>query len=264
MNKKKAFWALILVCVMCVTPLFGAVRASATAADINDKAGVLSSAEFGELKTVLSDAANKTGLNIGIYIVNSLEDTGKADTTKAADTYSEDVFGTSGDSVALLVVLGTGNGDGAWMFSTTGEGIKVMYDSAQIDTWANMQSDVKNGNYAAAVRTYASSVINFKNEYDSRDVSRGPKPGLTGIIAVVVGFIGGLIRGGSLKGQLKSVQIATTASDCIKKDSFRLTRSGDVFLYRTEQRTKRSTEDKTSTTHVSESGTTHGGVGGTF
>lgn len=276
MNKRKAFLALIMVCALCVLPVFGSFKAHADVAiapnerdytepfgNISDAAGVLSYDEIIELNHVLGSAADKSGLDIGVCFLNSLDDGLSA--RSAADDYCESMFGKSGNAVALLIVLGTGNGDGAWQFSTTGKGISVMYDSAQVDTWAGMQSDIRNGNYTSAIRTYADSVIKFENEYsNSNNATRGPRPGLTGIIAAVVGLISGLIRGGALKSQLKSVAVATTASDCIKKDSFRLTRSGDVFLYRTVERKKRSTEDKTSTTHVSESGTTHGGVGGTF
>lgn len=269
MNKRKSFLALVLVCALCMLPMFGAVKASADVAidpyerfvDVTADPGILTSDEPMELHAILKEAANESGLNIGVYILQEL---GGKSAQATADEYLESRFGTSNDSVALLIVRGTGNGDGAWQFSTTGKAIRVMYDSAQIETWARIQDAVKSDNYVSAIKSYASSVVEFSNEYEGNDVTRGPKPGLTGIIAVVVGAISGLIRGSALKSELKSVAVATTATDCIKKDSFKLTRSGDVFLYRTVKRTQRSTEDKTSTTHTSESGTTHGGVGGTF
>ena len=255
MNMKKIWKMLFVACALGMLMLTGRAEAEA-AVRVEDMAGVLETSEISSIKEQLEEVSSKNGVDIGLCIAGSLEDTGRSSAQAAADYFNESWFGTECNSVVLFIALGTGSGDGLWQFSTTGSAIETLYDNAQLNIWADMQDDVRSGNYVAAFTAYAEGL----NKY----LVSSPNYGLTGILAVVVGAIAGLIRGGSLKSELKSVAVSTTASNCVKAGSFNLTRSGDVFLYRTVERTKRDTSDSSSSTHVSDSGTEHGGIGGSF
>lgn len=90
------------------------------------------------------------------------------------------------------------------------------------------------------------------------------------IIAVVIGLIVALIVTGIMKLGLRSVFSEPKADSYMKKDSLRLTKNYDLFLYQSVTRTEKPKESSTSsssggsTTHTSSSGNTHGGSKGKF
>lgn len=51
------------------------------------------------------------------------------------------------------------------------------------------------------------------------------------VAAVIVGFVVALIATGIMKGKLKSVYMQSNAREYVRKDSFKLTHSRDLFLY---------------------------------
>ena len=87
-------------------------------------------------------------------------------------------------------------------------------------------------------------------------------------ISLVIGLIAAVIYTAILKGQLKSVAPAKAAQNYICADSFKLTDSRDVFLYRNVTRQPRQQNNGSSgggsTTHRSSSGRSHGGSRGRF
>lgn len=269
MNKRKAFLALIMVCALCVLPVFGSFKASAdviappgeykTGYVIDDGVGIGDDTRIA-IEGKMSEVANITNLDMVVYFCSSIAATGKSSAQAAADDFYD--YGNYGEDGILF--LWCVEDQTAHISTTKGTAARILYDNAQANVWAAMQADIKSGNYVEAFNTYGDAVIEYYNAYQ-KDVNgqaeRGPRYGLSGIIAVVVGALSGLIRGGILKGELKSVAEATTATDCIKKDSFKLTRSGEVFLYRKVERTKRNTgsEDKSAAMHTSSSGELHGG-----
>jgi hypothetical protein len=74
------------------------------------------------------------------------------------------------------------------------------------------------------------------SSYSSEDV---PVYGLI-IIGLIAGLVIGLITVLVMKAKLKSVRKRNEASDYVRKDSFHLTSSSDVYLYRNVRRTERS------------------------
>lgn len=92
------------------------------------------------------------------------------------------------------------------------------------------------------------------------------------LIAVVIGFVIALIATGIMRLDLHSVYSQPAADNYIKKNSLRLTRENELFLYKNVTRTEKPKENSLSnnsssggsTTHTSSSGRTHGGGGGKF
>ena len=113
--------------------------------------------------------------------------------------------------------------------------------------------------------------------YDVDNLPSEPFPYFTLlIICFAIAFVIALIATAIMKGQLKSVGNRWRADEYVKKDSMKLTKKNDLFLYRHVERREKPKEDTSSsssnsggskggsTTHVSSSGATHGGRSGTF
>ena len=80
------------------------------------------------------------------------------------------------------------------------------------------------------------SLAASSSSYSTEDI---PVYGLV-IIGLIVGLVIGLITVLVMKAKLKSVRKRNEASDYVRKDSFHLTSSSDVYLYRNVRRTERS------------------------
>ena len=65
-----------------------------------------------------------------------------------------------------------------------------------------------------------------------------------GVTALIIGLVVTMIMGLALWSQLKSVRQCNEATNYVVPGSFRLTRQGDYYLYRTVTKTKRSKESK--------------------
>ena len=256
---KKKIFALLLTFALCLIPVIGCFDASAAGRYVNDKAGVLSASEADALESRLSALSSETGMSVAVYTVPSL--TGSSVQAEADDTY-DSLYGVNSDGIMFFMAMDSRD----WQISTSGKGIKVLYDNAIKNTFDAMYDELSAGNYSGAFGTYANRVESYYNSY-LEDQDDSPKFGVVGIVSVIAGALSGLIRGSVLKSELKSVAAKTEANDYVKSGSFKLTSSRDVFLYRKVERTKRAAaddSDKTSTTHTSSSGGTHGGAGGKF
>lgn len=263
MKRRNIIRIFVIVCALCLLPVFGRVNTFAGEASgyvVTTGSVELSSAETNSIMAKMKSVAETTGLDMVVLICRNLEESGAGSAQALADDYYDNNgFGENGVLFLWLIDEQT-----AHISTTAGTAARILYDNAQANIWADMQSTIKSGDYAAAFDIFGNDVLNYYNEYleDAANQEKaGPNYGLSAIIAVVVGAISGLIRGGSLKSELKSVAVATTAKDCIKKDSFNLTRSADVFLYRSVEKTKRSdsSENKSSELHTASSGQQHGG-----
>lgn len=87
--------------------------------------------------------------------------------------------------------------------------------------------------------------------------------------SLLVGLIVALIVTLSMKRGMKSVSMKSSAADYLRSGSFTPGRSEDLFLYHTVSVTAKPKDDDNdrggfSSTHVSSSGSTHGGRSGSF
>lgn len=87
--------------------------------------------------------------------------------------------------------------------------------------------------------------------------------------ALIVGLIVALIVTLSMKRGMKSVSMKSSAADYLRAGSFTPGRREDLFLYHTVSMTAKPKNDDNdcggfSSTHVSSSGSTHGGRSGSF
>lgn len=241
---------------------------------MNDGAEVLTEDEDNELEASLEELSVRQSFDVVIATIDSLDSEGYTSMEEYADDlydYCQFGYGANRDGVLLLI----SKGDRKWHISTCGYGITAFTDAGIQYLGQQMTSDMADGDYAAAFRTFirwTDAYVTAAREGHPYDVNNMPHEPLSILylgLALVIGLVTALIVTGVMKSQLKSVAPQPDASSYVRQGSMRLTNQHDRFLYRDVHRTERpkasdSSDSGGSSTHTSSSGTTHGGGGGSF
>lgn len=280
MKNRNRIAAAFLTLVLSVSAaVFFVPAVMAEAADdilrIADWAELLSESEEAELSDRLDEISERQKLDIVIVTLESLEG---ADIVAYADDffdYNGYGFGEKKDGVIFLMSMEERD----WCISTSGYGITAFTDAGQEYLSEKMVPYLSDGAYAEAFQIFAGQCDDYITQaragtpYDVDNIPVEPFSPLGALlIAVVAGFVVSLIVTGIMRLSLHSVFSQTAADSYMKKDSLRLTKNYDLFLYKNVTRTERPKETSTSTsgssggstTHISSSGNTHGGSKGKF
>lgn len=256
--RKKIFTLFVAVCLLSLFVF----SVQADTIRLDDEAALLFGSEEKEIGQLLDEISARQGVDIVIVTADTLE--GKSPMEYADDYY--DYGGYAPDGVLLLVSME----DRDWYVSTTGYGITAVTDAGLeyiSDRFVPYLSDEE---YAEAFRTFAQLCDAFITQaktgdpYDSHNLPKEPFSVVVNLlIALAIGLVVTFIVTGKMKGELKSVRQQARADDYIAPGSLALRYSRDVFLYSQLTRTEKPRSGGSST-HVSSSGTTHGGGGGKF
>ena len=269
--KKKIIVVLfaIVICLYTVIPAFAANDGyAAEYSRVNDMADILTEDEEESLRTTLDEISLRQNVDVTIATVNDLN--GYNTVSECADAIYELCnygYGDSKDGILLLISMDEHD----WAVSTCGFGITAFTDAGIEYIGGQIKSDLSDGKYAEAFNTYAGLCDEFITQakngspYDSGHLPRKPLSVVWIPVSIAIGFILALIVVGVMKGKLKTVHSRPEADSYIRKGSFDVTESSDLFLYHTLTRTKKEKkENAQSSTHTSSSGTTHGGGSGKF
>ena len=234
--------------VMLVMSIVPAVLAQA--ADdlmrIADWAELLTEEEEAELSDKLDEISERQQVDIVVVTVDSLE--GESPSDYADDFYDYNDYGFGEERDGILFLLSMEERD--WYISTSGYGITAVTDAGREYMSEKFLPCLSDGEYAQAFQIFAEQCDDY--------------------ITLAVGFVTALIATGIMRLGLHSVHSQSSADDYVKRDSLRLTKDYELFLYRNVSRRERPKENTSSgspggsTTHVSSSGRTHGGGGGKF
>lgn len=280
MENKNRIAAAFLTLVFSISAIvFWTPAVTAKAADdmirIADWAELLSESEEAELSDRLDEISERQKFDIVIVTLDSLEG---ADIVAYADDffdYNGYGFGEGKDGILFLISMEERD----WCISTSGYGITAFTDAGQEYLSEKFLPYLSDGAYADAFQTFAEWCDDYITQaragtpYDVDNIPVEPFSPLGAlIIAVVVGFVVSFIVTGIMRLSLHSVFSESAADSYMKKDSLRLTKNYDLFLYKNVTRTEKPKETSTSTsgssggstTHVSSSGNTHGGSKGKF
>lgn len=280
MENKNRIAAAFLTLVFSISAIvFWTPAVTAKAADdmirIADWAELLSESEEAELSDRLDEISERQKFDIVIVTLDSLEG---ADIVAYADDffdYNGYGFGEGKDGILFLISMEERD----WCISTSGYGITAFTDAGQEYLSEKFLPYLSDGAYADAFQTFAEWCDDYITQarvgtpYDVDNIPVEPFSPLGAlIIAVVVGFVVSFIVTGIMRLSLHSVFSEPAADSYMKKDSLRLTKNYDLFLYKNVTRTEKPKETSTSTsgssggstTHVSSSGNTHGGSKGKF
>ncbi len=287
---KKSLYAVMLalfLCVISVTSVFAADEADGTdkIAGIEigemprlvDDADVLTNDEEEELLNKLDEISERQKVDVVVVTAKALE--GRSAMEAADDLFDYCGYGFGQERDGLLFLISMEERD--WHISTRGYAITAFTDAGLDFIAEQFLDDLKEGYYASAFTTYAEWCDNFITQAktgEPYDVDNLPKLPFSvlgfAVLSLAVGFFIALIATGIMRSQLKSVYKQRKGDEYIKKDSLKLTKTDDLFLYKEVQRKLKPKDDPPkssgssssggSATHTSSSGATHGGTGGKF
>lgn len=259
------FFTAVLLCLACVFP----VQAGAEKR-LADQAGLLSEDEQDDLSSLLDDISERGEVDVVIVTTDSLGE-------KTAQEYADDYFtdhgygqGRDRDGILFLLDMGDRN----WAITTHGYAIEAFTDAGQSYIMDQVKPYLSDGDYREAFQTFAQQCDAFIMQaetgepYDTDNLPKEPfDVGVNILIALGIGLVAGFLVTGNMRRKLKTVRKQDQAASYVRKGSMNVTKSNDLYLYRTVTRTAKPKEQDHSggsSTHTSSSGDTFGGSSGKF
>lgn len=190
-------------------------------------------------------------------VVCTTDDVAPGDRKYYADGYYDSLgygFGEKRTGALLLVNVDPeyGYSSGNSWISTCGDAIDLIDDDDIASIGSKLTPLLLEGRYAEAFDEFA--------ELTAKTIRSDKLKFIGGVLAAAlgVGVIAAFIRGGVLKKELISVYAASDADEYYVRDSLRVNRAYDRYLYSHLTRTERQTDHSHSS---SGSGSSHGGGG---
>ncbi len=246
----------LFVTILCLSLMLTVFIGAAGPSRLVDDADILTDSEESELLARLDSVSEQYGADVVIVTVNSTDDLTPME--YADDYYDYNGYGQGEDHSGVLLLMDMGSRQ-MWI-STCGFCIEAINDYNIESIFDNMTAFIDNELYADAFDWYIDDceyyINGFVNGYPTNYF-------MLVIVALAIGIVIALIVTGVMKGQLKSVRAQAAAANYVKQGSMNITNSSDFYLYRTVTRTQKE-ENKSSSTHTSSSGRTHGGGGRSF
>lgn len=279
--------------------------------NIVDMANILSLEQINLLEQKIAKIINDYQMDV--VILTTYLNNGKSMMDLADDYYDENDYGIDLAKNGLILVLSLQNNE--WYISTSGKAINVFSDWGIEYLGKVMKPSFADKNFYQGFEDFISYIEKFSIQAETGKpydrYNQGDLPNLDGdevvsndqgvsdqeikekepldpikriFGSVGIGLIIGLIVSGIRLGKLKTKKAVKNANEYVKENSFKLTKSNDLYLYQTvtKKRRPRSDDDisnshkssgsiKSSThrssgssTHRSSSGRSHGGGGGKF
>lgn len=256
----------IMIC-MCLTAVLN-MNVLANDQKIADGSDLLTAEEETKLQEYLLDISDKYQCDVVAVTTNSFE--GKDRWTYTDEYYFEHDYGY-GDTVDGIILM-VNLQEREFQYLTRGKAIEVFTDYGLEVIDKQVTPYLSDGEYYDAFKKYADLTEEFLEEAEKGqpfDVRHKYKekmnPGMHIGISLGVGVLAALITSLILLGQLKTVRVKGQAQEYVRKGSFRVTGSRDLYLYRTVS--KRRVEKNSgggSSTRSSSGGGRAGGRGGSF
>ena len=272
---KKIISLLMLALFLCLVLLPSA--AESTLPRLIDDADLLNETEYNALLAELDKISTYHQCDVVVVTLNALN--GRDITVFADNFFDENGYGQGAGFDGILFVISMAERE--WAISTCGTAIQIFTDQRQSIMMDAVLEKLSSGRYGDAFSAFAAECDNYLYlgipEYPVYSYPSGDYPVYAEedeislpsvlLISLGIGLVAALIYTSILKGQLKSVAPAKSAQNYICADSFKLTDSRDVFLYRNVTRQPRQQNNGTSggsVTHRASSGRSHGGSRGRF
>ena len=220
---------------------------------IND-IGLLDRGQEYQLGNQLLEISERLNLTVAVYVSGTLDgyEIDYFTKTKYHQNYSAQ------DGVLLLVAME----EREWYIYTTGDAYDYLTDAALDEIEDAIVPLLSAGDYYNAFATYAELCDKFLTMGQEGNIYRGAFPLMQNLlIALIVGLGVGLIVVTYMKSQLKSVRPRREAHEYTRPGSMNVTRSRDLFLYRT---VSRRPKPKDSGSSGRSGGSRSGGRGGSF
>jgi uncharacterized protein len=242
-----------LALMLCLS-LSVIVFVSADAPLVTDDANLLSSGEKAALESRLQQVSDEYGAQIAVATTASAEGYNMDSLVEYIyDTYGYG-YGSSKDGVLLLIAMDVRE---FRILSNGFAGDAIM--DYEIESISDLITpDLSGGYYADAFGIFADECEYYLNGY----INGFPFDVETNLlIAVVAGLVISLIVVLIMKSQLTSVRMQNNANSYVKAGSFKLTQSGDYFMYRNVTKTPRPQSDSSGGSRSGGGGSRHVGGG---
>ena len=249
MNKR--IFTLLLVLLICFAL---AVPAFAEAGNFHmvDTAGLLTSIQEAALEAKLAEISARQGTEVCIVTVNSLEGTIIADYSEYFyDSYMDDV-----PAVVLFIAMD----EREWDIAAYGGAETAFTAAGREYIGGQILDSLSDEDFNDAFTDFAALCDDFLAQaasgepYGSGNLPKEPMAWYSILIALGIGLVVALIVTGVMRSALKSVAMQH-AAEYVRPGSLQLTRSQDIFLYRTVSRRERP---KSSTSSGSGAGSSSG------
>ena len=267
--------------------------------NIVDMANILNSEQTSQLEQKITQVINNCQMDV--VILTTCLNNGKSMVDFADDYYDENDYGIDLRKSGLILALILQ--DNEWYISTSGAAIDTFSDWGIEYLGKVMKPSLVDRNFYQAFEDFVSYTEKFNVQaatdkpydrynqgdlpnldvdeevvFDNQDNSE-PKTKMDSNKRILISLGAGLIIGFIISfirmGKLNTKKSVKNANEYVKENSFKLTKSNDLYLYQTvTKRARPKYEDNnhstssyhktTSSTHRSSSGRTHGGGGGKF
>ncbi|WP_279160304.1 TPM domain-containing protein [Thomasclavelia cocleata] len=267
--------------------------------NIVDMANILNSEQTSQLEQKIAQVTNNC--QIDVVILTTCLNNGKSMVDFADDYYDENDYGIDLRKSGLILVLSLQ--DNEWYISTSGAAIDTFSDWGIEYLGKVMKPSLVDRNFYQAFEDFVSYTEKFNvqavtdkpyDRYNQGDLpnldvdeevvfdnqnNSEPKTKMDSNKRILISLGAGLIIGFIISfirmGKLNTKKSVKNANEYVKENSFKLTKSNDLYLYQTVTKSARpkyednnhstsSYHKTTSSTHRSSSGRTHGGGGGKF
>lgn len=230
-----------------------------------DAAGLLDEYERANIESVLDEISERRCMDVAIATVT---DTNGTDIRTFADEfYEEHGYGYGADHDGVLLIISIATRD--YYISTEGYGLTAFTGDALDYVGESVVPSLSALEYEQAFLTFAEiadELIGLALDGEPYQAVNEPLSPVWIFICLLIGAAVAGIVVLVMVGSLKSSRSQRAADSYIKKGSFGITDSRDLFLYRTLRKTPKPQNDSSNGNgaHRSSSGRIHGGGGGKF
>lgn len=257
----KRFFFLLLILLCIAMPALAESK-------VHDNAGLFTSGQISAWEDRIAQILSEEQFDVVLVTENSIGSYSPQDYAADFYDYGGYGYGEDHDGILLLLVVGGGVGNRDFYMLTTGRGEEVFSQYVLYDIEDDILPALKRSNFVSAVDTFLKDVQSRLVRAHPKSPAQRAREKLP--LLLIAGLAVGLIASLSMKAKMRTVRRKQDAMSYVKKDSFRLTRSQDIYLYTSTTR-QRIVEPSRSGGgggsgggfHGS-SGTHHGGHGGKF
>lgn len=259
----------LLIVALFACPLY------ANDTKVIDEYGALDLDDIDYLNSQIHTMIDELGFDVVVYIAND----SNGDITALADDYFDyNGYGLGSDREGIILCINYYYRD--YTITTRGpKTIALFNDTTLNGIYDELTPYLANDETRQAVSTFLNDVSlvysypDFYNNDYSNDTQVNPQEAKLEDLkqAAMIGGISSLLVGVAtffiLRGQLKTQKIQTQANQYVTGSRLNLSRSGEIYLYKTSHTVKVVNHDNEhhggggSSVHISSSGASHGGGG---
>ena len=239
-----------------------------------DEVGLLTESEASQLENLLDEISLRQSFDVNVVVIAEMDVDGWDPARYAAEYYEAMHFGLGdGQDGAILLLIDSSREFG---FATLGYGIDVFtYDGQEyLDTF--FLPYLREDRYYDAFVAFAEATDDFVRQADSgapydrdnipksaEEVSRNR--GIAALASLALALVVAFGVTSVWRGELKSVRPVDTAGEYVLRDSMRLTRNVDAFMYSYINKSKRvESSSSSSSSGTTSSGSSYSGHSGKY